>query len=482
MGIVCFSRVFFVAPDLETAGLYLRRMVDGASAGAGFDHVLVLATLLGLGWNFVGHRVRDGYAGLSRACLGPARRASGSRRSSSSCSSAPAAEPQRVLRVLMDRTDWTPRALIGAALGLRHRRRAAIRGALDASARLANDDEVRPQALTGPLAALAGTAGWTGRSSDGLSRATAGTTATPGGASSPPPPPRPRRLARPAPPERARVRATRRHLRRAPGRLRASALRSLARLIVGASSIQFELGRALETQLEERDGLSVERWGRHSTGLSRADYFDWLEKGAELADAFAPDLVIAQVGGNDCQVITNVDGSEVARFGDGDAWDAAYAERVRAFVSVFTERGARVVVLGMPIMRSRSFRSKMSRLNAVAEGAVLDAHERFVSTWDWTADERGEYRGTAIIDGRERVTRADDGIHMTVHGAHDVAARILDELSRAIAFPEAPDPLALAIAALLSVSCGATRAPDANADAPEVAAAAVAPPRRAAAL
>ena len=67
MGIVCFSRVFFVAPDLETAGLYLRRMVDGASAGAGFDHVLVLATLLGLGWNFVGHRVRDGYAGLARA-------------------------------------------------------------------------------------------------------------------------------------------------------------------------------------------------------------------------------------------------------------------------------------------------------------------------------------------------------------------------------------------------------------------------------
>lgn len=343
----------------------------------------------------------------------------------------------------MVRTDWTPRALIGALWACAIAGALLYAGALDASARLANDGEGAPaQALTGPLAALAGNAGWTGALERWSLARDRWYDRDPGWGvvAAPPPPPRPETPAPdPPPPELARgfvltpVISDAHPDAFAPARFAPSRV-----LIVGASSIQFELGRALETQLEERDGLSVERWGRHSTGLSRADYFDWLEKGAELADAFAPDLVIAQVGGNDCQVITNVDGSEVARFGDGDAWDAAYAERVRAFVSVFTERGARVVVLGMPIMRSRSFRSKMSRLNAVAEGAVLDAHERFVSTWDWTADEHGEYRGTAIIDGRERVTRADDGIHMTVHGAHDVAARILDELSRAIAFPEAP--------------------------------------------
>lgn len=67
MGIVCFSRVFFVSPDLSTAGEYLTRMFDRSSAGAGFGHVLVVATIVGLAWNFVGHRVRDGHAQVARS-------------------------------------------------------------------------------------------------------------------------------------------------------------------------------------------------------------------------------------------------------------------------------------------------------------------------------------------------------------------------------------------------------------------------------
>lgn len=67
MGVVCFSRVVFVAPDLDSAGLYLRRMMDSTSVGVGVDHVLLLATAVGLGWNVVGHKVRDGCAAFTRA-------------------------------------------------------------------------------------------------------------------------------------------------------------------------------------------------------------------------------------------------------------------------------------------------------------------------------------------------------------------------------------------------------------------------------
>lgn len=343
----------------------------------------------------------------------------------------------------MPDASWTPRALLGALWACAALFLIAYAGAVDADARRANGGDGSPhQALTAPLASLADNAGVSAQ----LERWAATRDRWYAGGpewgrvrvAPPPPAPAPEERAPPPPPpplaegtERVAVLHP-----QGPDAYAPAPFRPTRVLIVGASSIQFELGRALESQLEERPGLVVERWGRHSTGLSRADYFDWIAKGVELADAFRPDLVIAQVGGNDCQVITRADGSEVARFPNEDEWNAAYAERVREFVGVFTERGARVVVLGMPIMRSRSFRAKMERLNGVAHDAVASTHERFVSTWAWTADERGEYRGTATIDGRERVIRADDGIHMTVHGANDVATRTLESLSRAIAFPD----------------------------------------------
>lgn len=207
-------------------------------------------------------------------------------------------------------------------------------------------------------------------------------------------------------------------------------------LIVGASSIQFEFGRGLEHGFEALEGVEVRRWGRHSTGLSRLDYFDWFERGAELADEFQPDLVIAQVGGNDCQVITDHDADPVALFPDEEAWSDAYGQRVREFVEVFRSRGARVVVLGMPIMRSPSFRQKMERLNAVVEAAVQSEGEIFLSTWGWTSDESGAYTAVLEIDGDDEVIRADDGIHMSVIGAEYLAARVIEALRDPFALPE----------------------------------------------
>ena len=209
-------------------------------------------------------------------------------------------------------------------------------------------------------------------------------------------------------------------------------------LIVGASSIQFAFGTALEQQLTALPGIEVERWGRHSTGLSRLDYFDWYERGAELADAFQPDLVLAQVGGNDCQVITDHDANAVALFTEDD-WELAYAQRLTDFIDVFRSRGARVVVLGMPIMRSPSFRRKMERLNRVVEQAAIAHGEYFVSTWTWTSDSAGAYQAMRRVDGRDRVLRDDDGIHMSVDGANYVSTQVIEELRTWLDLPEPAD-------------------------------------------
>ena len=96
-------------------------------------------------------------------------------------------------------------------------------------------------------------------------------------------------------------------------------------LLVGASSIQTDLGRALERRIEDELGVEVLRHGRHSTGMARPDYFDWNARALELSADFRPDLVIAQFGGNDGQGLTDRDtGRAVAPFFT-DAWTPSTA-------------------------------------------------------------------------------------------------------------------------------------------------------------
>jgi hypothetical protein len=195
-------------------------------------------------------------------------------------------------------------------------------------------------------------------------------------------------------------------------------------LVMGASSIQYELGRALERAYKEREGVEVKRFGRHSTGLARPDYFDWPKKAQELADEFQPDLVIAQYGGNDGQGVTNHAGKGLARFGT-DEWEEIYSSRVTGVVQAMRDRGATVIVLGMPVMKKKTFRKKIERINTVTRAAVEAAGATFVDTVPMTADEKGAYRRRAKVDGRLRIIRATDGIHMTAHGAAMVSREVI---------------------------------------------------------
>jgi hypothetical protein len=204
-------------------------------------------------------------------------------------------------------------------------------------------------------------------------------------------------------------------------------------LVVGASSIQFELGRELEHAFEAMQDVQVMRFGRHSSGLSRPDYFDWMERSRELVAEFDPDLVIAQVGGNDCQGMTNEDQSVRARWDDTDNWIQAYGERVEQFIEIYQDAGAQVVIVGMPIMRATSYRAKMERLNDVTRRAADARGAWYISTWEMTSDGNGEYAESIELDGTSRAFRADDGTHLSVHGAIYVTrelVRILGERYR----------------------------------------------------
>ena len=211
-------------------------------------------------------------------------------------------------------------------------------------------------------------------------------------------------------------------------------------MVVGASSIQFGLGRALERWIERFQGVTVMRYGLHSTGLARPDYFDWHAKARDMKDEFQPDLVIAQFGGNDGQGLTDRDtGGAVAPLFT-DAWDEVYGARVEAFVQIFADDDVPVVILGMPAMRSAYHQRKMARINQVTEAACARAGAWFVDTFAMTADAAGNFVARAEVEGRMRVIRASDGMHLNSHGAELVTAGILDAVDDWFAFtlPEAP--------------------------------------------
>ena len=211
-------------------------------------------------------------------------------------------------------------------------------------------------------------------------------------------------------------------------------------MIIGASSIQFGLGRSLERWIERFQGVTVLRYGLHSTGLARPDYFDWHAKAREMKEEFRPDLVIAQFGGNDGQGLTDRDtGGAVAPLFT-DKWDEVYGARVESFAEIFADDEVPVVILGMPAMKSAYHQRKMARINAVTEAACERAGARFVDTFAMTADADGNYVARAEVEGRRRVIRASDGMHLNSYGAELVTAGVLDIFDDWFAFtlPEAP--------------------------------------------
>ena len=213
-------------------------------------------------------------------------------------------------------------------------------------------------------------------------------------------------------------------------------------LLVGASSIQTDLGRALERHLEVFEGVEVLRHGRHSTGMARPDYFDWNARALELNADFRPDLVIAQFGGNDGQGLTDRDtGRAVAPFFT-DAWDAEYGARLEAFVDLFADDGVPVVILGMPAMRNAYHQSKMARINAVTRTACERAGAYFVDTFAMTADADGNPLARAEVDGRTRIVHAGDGMHLSLYGSDMVATGIVDTLAEWFELDRSAEPVA----------------------------------------
>jgi len=199
-------------------------------------------------------------------------------------------------------------------------------------------------------------------------------------------------------------------------------------LIIGDSFIEAQIGSAIEDILNPRYGLTVQRFGQRSTGLSRPDYFNWPKKINELKAAFNPDLIIGSWGANDCQALTSPDGAVVAKFGAAE-WDSGYSSRVSAVVAEMTAGGCKAVYIGLPSMHSRSLGDRIKHLNEVTQKAAEAGGATYLPTWPMSVDKNGKYLSSITVNGQEKLLRMSDGVHFSGPGAAYVADKLCTSMA-----------------------------------------------------
>ncbi|HLT28866.1 MAG TPA: DUF459 domain-containing protein [Myxococcaceae bacterium] len=193
-------------------------------------------------------------------------------------------------------------------------------------------------------------------------------------------------------------------------------------LIIGASSIEYYVGAAIERRLRAHRGVQVIRVGKLSSGLARPEFFDWPAELEQRMQRHRPDLVIAMLGGNDNQTLVDPRGRHQHPGTEG--WDREYARRIGLLVDHAHSGGAQIIFLGSPIMRSASFSGKIERINRVTAEAAAAKGAGYFSTWELMADAAGEYLEVLEYGGKSETPRLADGIHFSRHGAAYTAERL----------------------------------------------------------
>jgi uncharacterized protein len=207
-----------------------------------------------------------------------------------------------------------------------------------------------------------------------------------------------------------------------------------------ASEYVLVLGDSLSDQLAqgladafatERPEVAVIKRTRESSGLVRADFFDWLELGPPMVAAEKATAVIVLLGMNDRQVLRDETGVHQPR---SDRWRELYAKRVEDFLTKLRDTKVTVYMVGLPSMRLPQLAADMPYLNEIFRERSAKVGVTFVDIWDGFVNEHGDFTvmGPAL-DGQLRRLRLNDGVHFSRFGGRKLAHFVERDLLRQFA-------------------------------------------------
>ena len=190
---------------------------------------------------------------------------------------------------------------------------------------------------------------------------------------------------------------------------------------IGDSTAQ-ALGELLEVDFAGTPLVTTRTVHRNSSGLTRADFYDWPAAiGGVLAEG-PPDAVVLSLGDNDAQPLQPEGSPAYVEVGSPE-WAAEYARRLRSFVGQITATGSRVYLVGQPTMRDPGFDARIAEVDrAYRELAAADTALTYVDSRALLGDDAGAYTDTLPGAGGEPVrVRSEDGVHVSLEGARWMA-------------------------------------------------------------
>jgi len=189
------------------------------------------------------------------------------------------------------------------------------------------------------------------------------------------------------------------------------------RLWVGGDSLAGSLGPSLGTIAGGTGVVQPSFDSRVSSGLADPGFFDWPDHATTEMARIDPEVVVFIIGANDWTTVS------------GDAWKAAYTEKVDSMMKTLIGPGRTVYWVGSPTLKDDKMDAAVVEVNAVAQD-VAKTHNKvhYVDAYKLFSDADGKYSAELADETGKVVTmRAGDGVHLTMDGA-DYLARTVYKL------------------------------------------------------
>jgi uncharacterized protein len=192
--------------------------------------------------------------------------------------------------------------------------------------------------------------------------------------------------------------------------------------VVG-DSLVYEVGAGLATEALARHLPQPKVESKHSTGLSRPDYFNWPARVLGGLPEVDPDVTVMMVGANDPTGVI-VNGRSAAY--DSTAFYPEYERRVAFVMDAMGLDGRIGIWIGLPAMASPANQKWARRLDSIV------AKQASVRPWITYLDPNVVLAPTNLYsptivrgDGTVVVVRKGDGVHLTLDGGRIVASDVM---------------------------------------------------------
>lgn len=198
-------------------------------------------------------------------------------------------------------------------------------------------------------------------------------------------------------------------------------------VVVLGDSLGDGLWAGLYRVFQGDERFNVIKHSKVASGFVRSEYYDWNKEVRRVLDEERVDIAVVIMGTNDRQVIVDQKGARHALRAKG--WEAEYRRRVQRFTDDLQAAGAQIYWVGLPVMRSERFGGDMQYFNEIYRQEAASQGIPFVPTWNQLADGQGNYTAYGPdLRGRERLLRADDGIHFTLAGYQVLGSVVAEQI------------------------------------------------------